>query len=47
MAKISRREQRKELRAKKEEQQAQRVIRWIFIGLGILAISGIVWGAFM
>lgn len=47
MAKSSRREQKKELRAKKEEQQAKRVIRWIFIGLGVLAIAGIIWGSFM
>lgn len=43
--KSSRKEQRKELREKREEAQAQKVIKWVFIGLALLAVVGIVWGA--
>lgn len=39
--------QRKEQRERREEEQAQKVIKWVFIGLGLLALIGIVWAAFI
>jgi len=39
--------QRQERRAKREEEQAQKVMKWVFIGLGVLALVGICWAALM
>ena len=30
-----------------EEEQAQKVMKWVFIGLGVLALVGICWAALM
>ncbi len=38
---------RQERRAKREEEQAQKVMKWVFIGLGVLALVGICWAALM
>ena len=43
----NRKVQRQERRAKREEEQAQKVMKWVFIGLGVLAVVGIAWAAFM
>ena len=43
----NRKMQRQERRAKREEEQAQNVMKWVFIGLGVLAVVGIAWAAFM
>ena len=43
----NRKMQRQERRAKREEEQAQKVMKWVFIGLGVLAVVGIAWAAFM
>lgn len=43
----NRKKQRQERRARREEEQAQKVMKWVFIGLGVLALVGIAWAAFM
>lgn len=43
----NRKMQRQERRARREEEQAQKVMKWVFIGLGVLALVGIAWAAFM
>ena len=43
----NRKMQRQERRVKREEEQAQKVMKWVFIGLGVLAVVGIAWAAFM
>jgi hypothetical protein len=43
----NRKMQRQERRAKRAEEQAQKVMKWVFIGLGVLAVVGIAWAAFM
>lgn len=43
----NRKMQRKEQRERREEEQAQKVMKWVFVGLGILALLGIVWAAFI
>ncbi len=42
---ISRKEQRKEKRARREEEQGKKVIKWVLIGLATLALIGIVGAA--
>ncbi|MBQ8361284.1 MAG: hypothetical protein IJX44_04965 [Bacteroidaceae bacterium] len=44
---ISRKEQRREQRARREEEQGMKVMKWVFTGLAILALIGIVWAACM
>lgn len=46
MAKASR-VQKKEARARKEKEQAQKVFRWLIIGLATLAVAAIVWASMM
>jgi hypothetical protein len=43
----NRKMQSQERRAQREAEQGQKVIKWVFIGLGVLAIVGIAWAAFM
>ncbi|MBR4845874.1 MAG: hypothetical protein IKU98_05590 [Bacteroidaceae bacterium] len=43
----NRKMQRQERRAQREAEQGQKVIKWVFIGLGVLAVVGIAWAAFM
>lgn len=43
----NRKMQRQERRAHREEEQGQKVMKWIFIGLGVLALVGICWAAFV
>lgn len=39
--------QRQERRAHREEEQAQKVMKWVFIGLGVLALVGIAWASLL
>ena len=43
----NRKMQRQERRAHREEEQAQKVMKWMFIGLGILALAGIAWASLL
>ncbi len=43
----NRKMQRQERRAHREEEQGQKVIKWVFIGLGVLAVVGIAWAALL
>lgn len=43
----NRKMQRQERRAKREEEQAQKVMKWVFVGLGALALVGIAWASFL
>ena len=39
--------QRQERHAKREEEQAQKVMKWVFVGLGVLALVGIAWASLL
>ena len=43
----NRKMQRQERRAHREEEQGQKVMKWVFIGLGVLALAGICLAAFV
>ena len=43
----NRKMQREERRSRREAEQGQKVIKWVFIGLGVLAVVGIAWAALL
>ena len=43
----NRKMQREERRARREAEQGQKVIKWVFIGLGVLAVVGIAGAALL
>lgn len=37
--------QRQERREQRQEEQAKKVMKWLFIGFGVLALVGIAWAS--